>query len=76
MSIKTRGIVFATFFGSCLIVGLLLGSLTTENWIQSSAKRHNSTEADGKINFGLFSGSKELNVAYGWRHHRIDSKID
>ncbi|XP_055635681.1 uncharacterized protein LOC129775237 [Toxorhynchites rutilus septentrionalis] len=72
MSLKTRGIVFATFFGSCLIVGLTVAALTTDNWIQSGAKRTNSTESQGRIHFGLFSGQKHLNVAYGWRRHDID----
>ncbi|XP_053696997.1 uncharacterized protein LOC128744193 [Sabethes cyaneus] len=72
MSLKTRGIVFATFFGSCLIVGFLVAALTTDNWVQSSAKRYNSTESQGRINFGLFSGQKHLNVAYGWRRHEVN----
>uniref|UniRef100_U5ER10 Putative conserved plasma membrane protein n=1 Tax=Corethrella appendiculata TaxID=1370023 RepID=U5ER10_9DIPT len=72
MSLKTRAFVFATFFGSCLVVGLLVASLTTEYWVQAQAKRHNSSESEGKINFGLFGGSKHLNVAYGWRLHEIN----
>lgn len=72
MSLKTRGIVFATFFGSCLIVGLLVAALTTDNWVQANAKRFNSSESQGRIHFGLFSGQKHLNVAYGWRKHDID----
>ncbi|XP_055585047.1 uncharacterized protein LOC129737903 [Uranotaenia lowii] len=72
MSLKTRGIVFATFFGSCLVVGLLVAALTTDNWVESGAKRINSTEAQGRIHFGLFSGQKHLNVAYGWRQHEVN----
>lgn len=72
MSLKTRGLVFATFFGSCLAVGLLLVSLTTDHWITATPKRYNSTESKGYINFGLFSGSKVLNVGYGSRIHSID----
>lgn len=72
MSLKTRGIVFATFFGSCLIVGLLVAALTTDNWVQSSARRYNSSESQGRIHFGLFTGQKHLNVAYGWRRHDIN----
>lgn len=75
MSIKTRGLVFATFFGSCLVVGLLLASLTTDNWVESDARRHNSTTSIGKINFGLFSGRKGLNVAYGLRDYEIDGNL-
>lgn len=75
MSLKTRGIVFATFFGSCLIVGLLVAALTTDNWVQSGARRYNSTESQGRVHFGLFSGQKHLNVAYGWRQHDIDGEF-
>lgn len=72
MSLKTRSIVFATFFSSCLIVGLLVASLTTKNWIQGSAKRVNFNESIGQINFGLFSGHRRLNVGFGLRDYKID----
>lgn len=72
MSLKTRGIVFATFFGSCLIMGLMVAALATDNWVLANAKRHNSSGSQGRINFGLFSGQKHLNIAYGWRRHDID----
>lgn len=102
MSMQTRGLVFATFFGNCLVVGLLVASLTTDYWVHAQAKRHsgggsgllvnsgiigtntttttsngtaNATpaeQADGRINFGLFSGYKNLNVGYGSRPVTID----
>lgn len=72
MSLKTRGLVFATFFGSCLAVGLLLVSLTTNHWVRASAKRWNSTESNGDIYYGLFSGTKDLNVGYGLRPHSVN----
>lgn len=76
MSIQTRGLVFATFFGNCLVVGLLVASLTTNYWVHSSAaKRHSnvtSREATGHLNFGLFSGYKELDVGFGNRPDTID----
>lgn len=79
MSLQTRGLVFATFFGNCLVVGLLVASLTTDHWIQSSAAKRNSNgtspEAVGKVNFGLFSGVKRLNVGYGPRDHPIDGSF-
>lgn len=50
----------------------MVAALTTENWVQASARRYNSTESQGRIHFGLFSGQKHLNVAYGWRRHDID----
>lgn len=75
---KTRGLVFATFFGNCLVVGLLVASLTTDYWIQAHAKRHSSNgtataeQAAGRVNFGLFAGYKNLNVGYGTRPVTID----
>lgn len=94
MSMQTRGLVFATFFGNCLVVGLLVASLTTDYWVHAQAKRHsgglllnsgNTTataigtatstpaeQADGRINFGLFAGYKNLNVGYGSRPVTID----
>jgi clarin len=56
MSLKTRSLVFATFFGSCCVIGLLIASLTTDYWITAQAKRQNTTASEGKINFGLFTG--------------------
>lgn len=72
MSIKTRGIIFITFFLNCIVIGLLVASLTTDHWIHSSPKRHNSTQADGQVHFGLFSGQKFLSVGYGIRPHTLD----
>lgn len=76
MSIKTRSLVFATFFGSCIVVGLLVAALTTDYWVLAEAKRHtNGTitrEPAGKVNFGLFSGYKGLNIGYGVRPETID----
>lgn len=72
MSIKTRSLVFATFFGNCIVVGLLMASLTTDYWIIARARRHNSHNASGSVNFGLFSGWQDLNVGIGNRTSKID----
>lgn len=72
MSIKTRSLVFATFFGNCIVVGLLMAALTTEYWIISQAKRHNAANSTGSINFGLFTGYRDLNVGIGNRRQVID----
>lgn len=62
-----------TFFGSCFAIVLLVASLGTKQWVSARAKRTtNPLESDGKIQFGLFEGKKELNVAYGWRSYEID----
>lgn len=72
MSIKSRGLVHATFFGSCIVFGLLLYCLATDHWINSVAKNHKSVNATGSINFGLFTGKKNLDIAIGARPERID----
>ncbi|XP_018786675.1 PREDICTED: uncharacterized protein LOC108967600 [Bactrocera latifrons] len=67
MSIRTRALVFSTFFGSCIAIGLLLVSLTTNHWVRAYPKRLNSTDSKGDINFGLFYGNKDLNYGFGVR---------
>ncbi|XP_063704979.1 uncharacterized protein LOC134834289 [Culicoides brevitarsis] len=72
INLKTRGLVFATFFGSCIIIGLLVAALTTEYWVEAEAKHREVPESQGKVKFGLFSGSKNLNKRYGWRFNTTD----
>ncbi|EFA10001.2 uncharacterized protein LOC100142086 [Tribolium castaneum] len=73
MNLFKRGMIFVTFFGSCIAMALLVASLGTKQWVNAKAKRlKNPHESDGRINFGLFDGKKELNVAYGWRSYEID----
>ncbi|KAK7792200.1 hypothetical protein R5R35_005153 [Gryllus longicercus] len=72
MTMFKRGMIFVTFFLSCLIIALLVAALGTKYWIVARARRiSNPEESDGRINFGLFEGKKELNVAYGWRTYEI-----
>ncbi|KAF5284327.1 hypothetical protein FQA39_LY04620 [Lamprigera yunnana] len=73
MNVFKRGMIFVTFFGSCVAIVLLVASLGTKQWVTARAKRTiNPLESDGRIQFGLFEGRKELNVAYGWRSYEID----
>ncbi|XP_013103421.1 uncharacterized protein LOC106084348 [Stomoxys calcitrans] len=67
MSLRTRTLIFSTFFGSCIAIGLLLGSLTTDNWVRANPKRGNSTNSEGEVHFGLFYGSKVLDSGFGKR---------
>ncbi|XP_073819500.1 uncharacterized protein [Musca autumnalis] len=67
MSLRTRYLIFSTFFGSCIAIGLILGSLTTDSWVRATPKRGNSSESAGEVNFGLFYGSKVLNSGFGER---------
>lgn len=73
MELFRRGAIFATFFGSCLAIALLVAALGTKFWVVARARRiPNPSESDGRVHFGLFDGKKELNVAYGWRTYEID----
>lgn len=72
INLKTRGLVFVTFFGSCIIIALLVAALTTESWVQAQARHRKVAEGEGRIKFGLFSGSKNLNTKFGWRFNTTD----
>lgn len=67
-------LIFLTFFGSCLVIGLLLSSLVTNAWIVSDVSFISPTSNGtvktqfGKIQFGLFNYQKALNHGYGLRH--------
>lgn len=77
MNLFKKGMIFSTFFLSCLSIALLVASLGTTQWLTAYAKRtSNPHESDGRVNFGLFHGKKELNVAYGWRTYEIDGEFN
>jgi hypothetical protein len=77
MNLFKRGMIFVTFFGSCLGIALLVAALGTKFWIVARARRDsNPEESDGRIHFGLFEGKKELNVAYGWRTYDINGEFN
>ncbi|GLV44405.1 uncharacterized protein CBL_10209 [Carabus blaptoides fortunei] len=70
MNMFRKGMIFVTFFTSCLAIALLVASLGTKQWVNARARRtSNPQESDGRVHFGLFEGKKELNVAYGWRSY-------
>uniref|UniRef100_A0A1A9WY22 Uncharacterized protein n=1 Tax=Glossina brevipalpis TaxID=37001 RepID=A0A1A9WY22_9MUSC len=72
MSLRTRALVFSTFFGSVLAIGLLLVSLTTNSWVKAYPKRRNSPESKGEVSYGLFYGIKELDSGFGVRSYPVD----
>ncbi|XP_026322861.1 uncharacterized protein LOC113232382 [Hyposmocoma kahamanoa] len=75
LNLFKRSMIFATFFGSCLCIALIVASLGTTQWIEARAKRtSNPLESEGRISFGLFEGHKELNVGYGWRNRNFSVK--
>lgn len=68
--------IFSTFLGSCLCIGLLAAALGTKYWIVSTAIRPTSPKSDGEIHFGLFRGEKNLTVGIGWRAQRFEVPKD
>ncbi|KQS38391.1 uncharacterized protein Dere_GG12318 [Drosophila erecta] len=74
MSLHTRALVFSTFFGSCLAIGLLLVSMTTNHWVRATPRRKNSADAKGEFNFGLFFGSYHLNPGFGVRTNSVNGE--
>lgn len=76
LNLFKRSMIFATFFGSCLCIALIVASLGTTQWIDARAKRtSNPLESEGRISFGLFEGHKELNVGYGWRNRNFSGEF-
>ncbi|XP_073963603.1 uncharacterized protein [Choristoneura fumiferana] len=75
LNLFKRSMIFATFFGSCLCIALIVASLGTTHWIDARARRtSNPLDSEGRISFGLFEGHKELNFGYGWRSHDFSVK--
>ncbi|CAH0697173.1 unnamed protein product [Spodoptera exigua] len=75
LNLFKRSMIFATFFGSCLCIALIVASLGTTHWIDARARKtSNLLESEGRISFGLFEGRKELNPAYGWRIYDFSVK--
>lgn len=75
MKIVSRTLIFATFFGNCIIIGLLLTALVSNSWIFSTAHpktKMTSNNQIGTIEFGLFSGHQSFDHGYGVRKTNID----
>lgn len=76
MNLYRHGMIFGTFLGSCLCIGLLAAALGTRYWIVSNALRPNYSKSGGRIFFGLFEGEKNLNFGFGLRSEPIDGKLN
>uniref|UniRef100_A0A224XVX5 Putative conserved plasma membrane protein n=1 Tax=Panstrongylus lignarius TaxID=156445 RepID=A0A224XVX5_9HEMI len=72
MNLYRHGMIFGTFFGSCLCIGLLAAALGTRYWIVSNAVRPNYSKSGGRIFIGLFEGEKNLNFGFGLRCETIE----
>lgn len=71
-------LIFLTFFGSCIIIGLLLSALVTNCWVVSdvsfispSSGNASTKNQFGHIQLGLFDYQKALNHGYGLRHENF-----
>ncbi|RVE52783.1 hypothetical protein evm_002656 [Chilo suppressalis] len=75
LNLFKRSMIFATFFGACLCIALIVASLGTTQWIDAHARRTSSPmSSEGHISFGLFEGRKKLTLGYGWRTHDFSVK--
>ena len=80
MNLFRRGMIFATFFGCCCAIALQAAAIGTTYWIESNAQRIHANDtvdhqSTGHYNFGLFSGTKELDFGIGTRRSTIDGKL-
>lgn len=70
-------LVFTTFFGSCIAIGLVLSALVTHSWVRNEvsfiSQTSNATTKNqhGSIKLGLFDYHKALNHGYGLRHENF-----
>ena len=80
-------LIFLTFFGSCIVIGLLLSALVTNCWITAEITYKNpsgnatkfqltepTSQKRGHIQFGLFDYQESLNHGYGSRHANYSIK--
>ena len=71
--------IFSSFFGCCIAMALEAAAMATKYWVVSEARRKFDNgsldfSSDGKVNFGLFKGKKELNYGYGTRVSAINGE--
>ncbi|KAL4711619.1 hypothetical protein ACJJTC_003636 [Scirpophaga incertulas] len=76
LNLFKRSMIFATFFGACLCIALIVASLGTTHWIDARARMMStSLKSEARVSFGLFEGVKALNHGgYGWRYHDFSVK--
>ena len=79
MEKRKKVLIFATIILSLAAIVLVVTSLATDYWVQSSPKRttNTSTEArtSNEVAFGLFNGEKTLDFSFGVRREKISSKF-
>ena len=78
MEKRKKALIFATIILSLAAIVLVVISLATDHWVQSTPKRTaNATSPESQNNevaFGLFNGKKTLDFSFGLRPEKIGSK--
>lgn len=80
--ILSRTLIFATFLGSCIVIGFLLSATAKDSWVAadvsyipnplSSSKNIDDSKKSkgGSVQLGLFYYEKTLNSGYGVRQNK------
>ncbi len=59
---KEKWAIFLTFVFSCLAIGLLIGCLASDHWVEANARRESNVKSEGRVNFGLFKVSTSIPI--------------
>lgn len=78
MDKRKRDYVLATLFFIYAAIACLFASLVTDYWVEGRPEirgaNATSNKTDGQVNFGLFSGNRNLNAGIGDRIEIITGK--
>ena len=75
MEKRKKLLILATVILAIAAIVLVVTSLATENWVQSTPARKNYTTENNEVSFGLFKGNKVLNFGFASRPSKLDSKL-
>ena len=78
MEKRKKLLILATAISAIAAIVLIVTSLATEKWVQSTpslASRKNYTTENNEVSFGLFKGKKVLNFGFASRPTKLDSKL-
>ena len=76
MEKRKKLLILATIILAVAAIVLVVTSLATENWVESTPIGKNSTAANSKndVSFGLFKGKKVLDFGFSQRLRKIASE--
>lgn len=72
MEKRKKLLILTTAISAVAAIVLVVTSLATENWVQSTPSRKNYTTANNEVSFGLFKGKKVLDFGFASRPHKLD----